>query len=187
MIKAVIFDIGGVLRENLKVKSFWKNKRGSRKLRHAFGTGKLSNKEFIKKGTKLLDLSEKEFLKQYKKAYSISKIKKNVFSILRKIKVKKYILSDNNAIYTSYEKKEHAEIFKEVDRAFLSQNIGMRKDKVQAFKFVIKRIKTKPEEAVMIDDENDNLKNARKLGMKTILFKNSRQLKKDLKKLGINI
>ena len=42
MIKAVIFDIGGVLRENIDVKNFWKNRKESKKIRYDFGTGKLT-------------------------------------------------------------------------------------------------------------------------------------------------
>ena len=187
MIKAVIFDIGGVEVNNVKIKDFWKNKSRSKKIRYDFGTGKLTIKQFIKKGGQLLCLPEKEFLKEYKKAYDKIKTHKGVIKIFKKIKLNKYILSDNNPLHTQFIKESHKEIFKTADKVFLSQKMGMRKDKVATFKFVLKKIKRKPGETVMIDDEESNLRHARKLGMRTILFKNARQLKKDLKKFGINI
>lgn len=185
MIKAVIFDIGGVLRNNIDVKRFWKSSKGSKRLREDFGTGKLSIKEFISKGSKLLNLSEEEFFKEYKKAYDNTRLNKKVFNIYKKIRLNKYLLSDTNPLHTNFEKKKYKKIA--AKKIFLSHNIGMRKNKVETFKFIIKKAKLNPEEVIMIDDEPKNLDNAKKLGMCTILFKNAKQLKKDLKKFGINI
>lgn len=187
MIKAVIFDIGGVLRENIDIGDFWKNKKQSEKLRQDFGTGKLSIREFIRRASKLLDIPEKDFVREYKKAYGKLKLKIDVFKIFKEIKERKYFLTDTNPLHTMYEKKEYGQIFKKADMVFLSQKMGFRKNDIRAFRYVFKRIKFKPEETVIIDDSQGNLDNARKIGMKTILFKNAKQLKRDLKRLGINI
>ena len=69
MIKAVVWDIGGVLIDNPNIRNFWQKKKSSRKLRNEFGSGKLSKKEFIKRGAELLGMSQKKFLEGYKRAY----------------------------------------------------------------------------------------------------------------------
>ena len=56
----------------------------------------------------------------------------------------------------------------------------------------MKRIKKKDKdmknkEVLFIDNQEWNLKPARKLRMKTILFKDNKQFVKDLKKLGVSV
>lgn len=60
-IKAVVWDIGGVLLEDPKVGEFWKGKKESKELRKKFGSGKISINDFIKKGSKILNISQKQF------------------------------------------------------------------------------------------------------------------------------
>jgi len=45
----------------------------------------------------------------------------------------------------------------------------------------------KPEEAVFIDNRDWNIIPAKKLGMKTVLFRNNKQTFRELKKLGVKI
>ena len=187
MIKAVVFDSGGVLVNNVNTKKFWSNSKKSLKLRKNFGIGKISTKEFIGKGSVLLKMSKKDFFKKYKEAYDKITLHKEVFKIYKKINIDKYVLSDNNPIHTRYTKRDYKEIFEISKKTFLSQKIGMRKEKIKTFKYVIDKIKTNPKEVLMIDDEKSNLKNAKKIGIKTILYKNPKQLKKDLKKLGVEV
>lgn len=49
----------------------------------------------------------------------------------------------------------------------------------------LRRLKVKPEECVFVDDKEENLETARKLGMNVILFKNPGQLERELKKLSL--
>ena len=48
---------------------------------------------------------------------------------------------------------------------------------------VLKKLKVKGDECVFIDNEERNIKTAKSLGMKTILFKSMRQLRKELREL----
>ena len=68
-IKAVVFDVGGVLIEGIDIKEFWKGNPEARKLRDQFGAGEISEKEFILQGAKLLGITEDEFSKKYTEAY----------------------------------------------------------------------------------------------------------------------
>lgn len=179
--------MGGVLRENIDINNFWGDSKDSGRLRKDFGTGKISTKKFIKKGAKLLEISEREFLRKYKRAYNKPELNKEVFDIYKRIKVKKYLLSDTNPLHNKYEKDKYSHIFKIADKVFLSYKIGLRKDNIKTFKFIKQKIKTASGEILMIDDSINNLKNAKKLGMKTILFRDNKQLIKELKDLGVKI
>ena len=187
MIKAIIFDIGGVLRENIDLNDFWGDSKDSDKLRKGFGTGKISTKKFIKRGAKLLKISESKFLREYKRVYNKPELDKEVFDIYKRIKVKKYLLSDTNPLHNSYEKNKYDYIFKIANKVFLSYKIRLRKDNVKTFKIITQKIKTLPREILMIDDSLKNLKNAEKAGMNVLLFKNAKQLKQELRKSGRSI
>ena len=52
---------------------------------------------------------------------------------------------------------------------------------------VTQKLGVLPEECVFIDDFKRNIIPAKELGIKTILFRNFKQLKEDLSKLGIKI
>ncbi len=49
----------------------------------------------------------------------------------------------------------------------------------------LQKFSLRPNQVIYIDDKNDNLGPAAGLGMKTILFRNIRQLEEDLKKAGL--
>ena len=52
---------------------------------------------------------------------------------------------------------------------------------------MLERLKVKANECIYIDDREVNLEPAKKLGMKTILFRNAKQLKKELINYDIKI
>ena len=54
------------------------------------------------------------------------------------------------------------------------------KASAKMIKYVLKKFKVKPEEAIMIDDQDFNLVEAKKLGVKTIYYKNFKQFKKKM-------
>jgi HAD superfamily hydrolase (TIGR01509 family) len=71
------------------------------------------------------------------------------------------------------------------DDLILSFNFGFTKKEIEFYKILIKRIKCKPEECVLIDDSPIVLEIAKSFKIKTILFKNLKQLEFDLKNLKI--
>lgn len=187
MIKAIVFDIGGVLVENVNHKEFWQDRKGAEELRQRFGSGKLSMKNFVKSASKILELSENEFINKYKRVYSDINLNKEIFKIYKKIKINKYILSDTNPIHTYFLRKKFPEIFKISKKVFMSHKIRFRKKEQETFKFLIEKLGEAPEEIVFVDDKKEVIKIAKKLGIKTILFKNNKQLVRDLRKLGVEV
>jgi HAD superfamily hydrolase (TIGR01509 family) len=61
----------------------------------------------------------------------------------------------------------------------------MKKPHKKFYQLLFKKSQLKPEELVFIDDSEPNIIAAKKLKMNVILFQNARQLKKDLKKIGV--
>jgi epoxide hydrolase-like predicted phosphatase len=71
------------------------------------------------------------------------------------------------------------------DRVFASCYLKMAKPDPKIYKFVLKKMKSEPTEAVFIDNLEKNVQGARRVGIKSIRFTNSRSLAKQLKTFGI--
>ena len=69
----------------------------------------------------------------------------------------------------------------------LSSEVGMRKPDEQIFRLFLKEAKVQANECIFIDDEKKMLENANKIGIKTIHFKNSEQLKNELNRYRISL
>ncbi|MBU0952846.1 MAG: HAD family phosphatase [Nanoarchaeota archaeon] len=87
---------------------------------------------------------------------------------------------------------EHAAInrrhglYKGFDVVALSNELGIRKPNPAIYRYVMKRLKRKPEECVFTDDLPENVESARQLDMHAFQFHNIIQLKRDLKELGVH-
>jgi FMN phosphatase YigB (HAD superfamily) len=186
MIKAVVWDIGGVLFEDPDVGNFWGDTSGSKELRKEFGSGQISKEEFIKKGAKCLNIDEKSFMKKYQKTYLCPKKQiKESLEVYKKMKTDKYILSDTNPIFAEGTNDNEKEIYPFAKRVFLSHEIKLRKSDIQTFKFIIKEIGLNPNEILFIDNKEEYIRDAESLGIVGIHYQNPSKLKSDLKKLGI--
>lgn len=183
-IKAILWDIGGVLLRDPYIGEFWQNKEESKILRSLFGTGKISPEEFIKRASKLLNISEKEFLDNYEKAYFPIE-KEEAYELFKKTKGKNYILSDTNPIYLQFIRKKHEDLFNLVNKQFMSSEIGYRKKEKELFEKVIKILNKEPEKILFIDNKKELLEVAETFGIKTILFENKEQLEKELKEYDL--
>jgi len=207
-VKAVIFDVGGVLAlgggNSQKIK--WHYTKGV----HSFLAdyfkinidqwfdsidtvyaksieGKISEKETLSIMAKNLKVPLKKlkriFIKTYKRNFKQNKpLYKFAFS-LKKKGYKIAILSDQWHISRrALIKKKYMKRF---DKVIISCDVGMRKPSIKIYKFILQKLSLPPHSTVFIDNREWNLKPAKKLGMKTILFKNNRQLIQELSKLGV--
>lgn len=64
-----------------------------------------------------------------------------------------------------------------------SAEVGLRKPDPQIFQHVLDLLGADPEEVVFVDDFSENILAARKLGLRTIQFKNAQQARNDLEAL----
>ncbi len=186
MIKAVIWDIGGVLLEDPKINSFWKN-TDSKTLRHKFGCGEISINEFIKQGAKFLNINESDFLKKYKISYFSINIIKDGYNIFKKMKTNKYILSDTNPLHSKYIKENYPELFDLSKKVYLSNEIGFRKNSIEVFEYVIKDLGLNSNEVLFIDNKKEIVHLAKSIGINGIVYTNKNNLIYNLKKYDFMI
>jgi putative hydrolase of the HAD superfamily len=195
MIKGIIFDWFGVcttenwgdcvqreLAKKLNM-SEEKIKKEYKSLLQDFMKTKLSKEEFFEKFISALDSSKNsneffylleiipdlntellEFIKNLKKQYKI------------------YLLSNNvSELFEQYEKKINFNDY--FDLMFLSHELKISKTQDEIWDVLLSKVNCRPEELLFIDNKESYLEFARKRGIKTILFKNNEQVKKEINKL----
>jgi len=110
--------------------------------------------------------------------------------ILKKLKKQGYrtgIIS-NISFFSVKRVKKNTNFLKYIDYPLFSYIAGTVKPDKKIFRKMLRKARVKPEQALMIGDNYENdVKTPRSLGMKAVLYKNYPQLKKELKKFGIDI
>ena len=192
MIKAVIFDVGGVLVNASPVfdeivGEFHLDKN---KAAHDY-------EKIIRKHEKGL-IDEKTFWKILKKKFRISKpipnpsplinryrkeikIDHNILRIALALKEKGYrtaVLSNVVPTHASYLKG--LGLYKHFDIAILSHKEGLLKPDPKIFKLAARKLNVLPRECLFIDDVEAYMKGAERTGMKGIRFVNAKKLEKDI-------
>lgn len=208
-IKAVIFDVGGVLhlpqykkvhggklKELSSVHIQIANKFGmdlDGYFRCVGGTlsdstvGRINKTQTVKRLAELLRANPKKikkvYLDAYKKRYDQNKPMHKFALGLKKKGYKIGILSDQWAI--SKEGVIEKKLMSKFDSVVISTDVKMTKPNPKIYKLILKRLKVRAKETLFIDNRAWNLRPAKKLGMKTILFKNNKQFFKEIKKFGL--
>ncbi|MEK6932463.1 MAG: HAD family phosphatase [Nanoarchaeota archaeon] len=183
MIKAIIFDIGGVVVNNLgkEIRKEVNNKffiKYYAKYNKMLDSGNITLAQLEEIYKKYANLNlRKIYIEAAKKSMINKKVKNLVFKLNKKYKV----------IYLSNTFKEHYIVRKRqgVYKGFLfginSYKLRMRKPYIAIYKLTLRKLNLRPEECLFIDDRKDNIKTARKLKINSILFRNYFQLIKGLK------
>jgi putative hydrolase of the HAD superfamily len=95
----------------------------------------------------------------------------------------------SNWDHTSFDicKKVHPAIFRYFEAIVISGHIKRIKPNKDSFEYLIQTYKLNPQDCILIDDQEVNVRAARKYGMQAVLIQNHdyEQLKADLKQLGI--
>lgn len=185
MIKAVIWDVGGVMLFDDDIRLFWKDIPNSKPLRKEFRANKISVNEFINKGSKLFGITTQEFLKKYKETYFSVTLIPETFEIYKKMITPKYIFSNTNPIYAEFVLKTYPEIYALSKKNYLSHEMGVLKEGPEVFDSIIKEIGLLPSEILFIDDHQEKTEFAKIAGMNVIHYQNQTQLKKELKDLKV--
>jgi HAD superfamily hydrolase (TIGR01509 family) len=116
--------------------------------------------------------------------YSFFKLDKKAIELNKKLNKDGYrtlLLSKNTRSQFSFAVKKFKlkNRFKNIINTY---ELNLPKASKATLKVIMKRFKVKPEEIIYADDQANNLKDARTLGVKTILVKNFPQFKKELNK-----
>jgi len=117
---------------------------------------------------------------------SISLIK-GTFELVKKLKKNGYkvLFLSNSHIDTTPQHKKQYKFHKQFDGGLFSHEHEFFKPDKRFYEQLLRETKSEPEECVYIDDREANLKPAKELGMKVILFRNPEQLNEELEKLGV--
>ena len=112
----------------------------------------------------------------------------HVLEVARQLKQNSWplhLLSDQLHFRTRFIKEHNDLSF--FDNLFFSSETGFIKPEKEAYLNVLNKINRTPDQCVFIDNNQDNVVGAEKVGIKSILFKNEGQLQSELEKLGIAI
>ena len=192
MIKAIIFDWGGVLISDptwgvvsycakyFKVQEE-KLYRTQRKFKLDFQKGKTSESIFWKNICSELGIQKSVSHSLWKQAFASAYEEKNeVFSIatsLKKKGLKIGFLSNTELPAMEFFLEQRYDLF---DAAVFSCVEGRAKPDPKIYKIILKRLQAKPEESLFIDDKEEFVHAARNLGMNAIVFLDIEQVKNNL-------
>ncbi|MFX0027640.1 MAG: HAD family hydrolase [Candidatus Hermodarchaeota archaeon] len=202
-VKAVIFDLGGVIVE-LDFSNFYNsiitqsplNKPQTPILLEFFRQsdiyhqGLMSDEEFYHLACDLLQVCEVEQQGFFDAFNSIiSSCNPDIVEVIKEIKqynrVKLLCLSNVNSSHWDFLKSKKWDFLDYFDELILSHEVHMTKPDKKIFEFTIEKAGCKPEEIVFIDDGINNIRAARELGIIGIKFTNKEDLVKELEKLKI--
>jgi len=197
MIKVIIFDVGGVYLKGSFIDFINKSRKllGIDKKFYTdkeiifdkdFNRGKISAEICFQNyfSVPISDSQMKQIIKIWTTTWKPTLSMKNLIIKLKK-NYRLAILSNSDPLNSpNYYKKGLYQYF---DPIILSHELGILKPDKKIYEITIKKLKVKSNECIFIDDQEDNLKPAKDMGMTTILFKSPLQLKQDLKKLFIKL
>lgn len=205
MIKVIIFDLGGVVIESAfkpfsaEIETLYdipkeKVETIVRKHWNPLLRGEIKEGEYWKRFAN--DLNIKYEPKRFREIMlSFYVLKNEVVKLLKRLK-KRYkiaLLSNVSREWMEYTKQKYPmnELFDIILTSYklrlAKPHSSKYKNDAEIYRVSLEKINIEPNECIFIDNNEQNLRPAKKLGIKTILFKNAKQLESALKKLRINL
>ncbi len=195
MLKAIIFDFGGVFSVEADIKKFLQNNaikfkidpEEVNKISSAIWAearlGKIDSNIFWEKLCELVGMDSLEFKKYFIENTTL--VEYNLYDFVKynlKGKYKLAILSNQieSWLETVLEENNFREVF---DFVITSYNTGLAKPDLAIYQKTLEILDLKAEECLFIDDLAQNLVPAQTLGMQTILFENYEQFLGELNKV----
>lgn len=195
MIKAVLFDYGGVIKvghvlsldlakifdiseEEVKIKKEEINKVGEQASK-----GTITDDQLFLKISEILDKPlPRNYLAMAKKLYSDTFVFiPEILDLAKNLKlrgIKTAVLSNIGKFHSDVTREKNG--YDEFDPVILSYEVKMRKPEPEIYKLALEKVGAKPEECIFIDDKEENLVPARQLGIATVLAKEPSQIVRDV-------
>ncbi len=190
MIKALIFDFGGVVTDRgyllwmkEEIPNFEKNKLFYNDLSDKYDLGIITHKEFTEIIAKESGIGKDVI---WEKIFNKIKVNSELLIIINRLK-KKYKI----ALLTNFHHKPLSELFikydleKYFDLKVISSLHKLHKPDSKIFKKILRLLNIKPEEAIFIDDSQKYINGGKNIGLKSFLFTTNQKLKEDLKSCGV--
>ena len=169
---------------NMSAGEFLKRKQETIEIFFDLMRGKISEDEYINHLTKGADVSKEKIKELFRKNINIPV--EGTMDIIKRLEgnYNLILLSDYPKEWKEFllENNKEIEIFK---IKYFSCDYGKIKSDGDFFKYVIKDLNISPEDSIFIDDLERNVETASKYGIKGIVFRNSKQLEEELKKVGL--
>ncbi len=201
MIKAGIFDVGGVLHTNeiahvhddiVKTLGITHDafEKAANRFLTSLQTGKITEQTFweeIIHDTQAPGKLPNESLygREFKKRLTLHA---DVFTLLHRLKGSGYklaVLSTTIQPHVDILKKKH--LFTNFDVHVFSTDVALVKPDPAIYRYALNQLNVKPEETFFVDDLQENIQAANKLGIHGILFKDIDGLKQRLLALNVAI
>lgn len=200
MIKTIIFDLGGVLvperRDRIIDEMTIFLGQPFDKIKAPFekevSSGKMTLLDMYRSILKKVDknFSPEEALKKHISLYlkimynprnGKLNLDKDVLDFVLELKKKfRVVCLTNTEKETADINKERGGIFEYFDKSFLSSDMGLRKPQLEIYLEVLKNLGNEASEVVFIDDNLEYVRGAETIGIKSVHFKNLKQLKKEV-------
>lgn len=214
-IKHFIFDFGGVMIEKTFVLknvldmiesdlniSIPRNENSYiRKNKRGLSSGRISSQDFLEKIFKKYyypfqnkngalppkKVNTEYYIDLWFDLYSqVTNISSEMAEIIERLHQADYTVSLMSNTHGIHAKSNLLRGFYDIfDNVFLSNEIGFIKPDMDKYKYMLKKLDTKPKKCVFIDDKIQNLVPARELGFIVIRFESFNKFKEQLNELGI--
>jgi putative hydrolase of the HAD superfamily len=201
MIKAIIFDLGGVIvpldfpraYQALEALGACAAKEiptriAATGLVPRFETGKVEPEEFARQMCESLSLtlSFDTFCDLWAKIFPPHTLIPEDFLKALRQNYRLLLLSNTNAIHFGFILKNYP-LLRHLNHFVLSYEIGVMKPEPEIYQAAIARSECKPEECFFVDDVLDNVEAARREGMDAERFVSFEQLQRDLRARAIDV
>ncbi len=199
-IRAVIFDMGGVLLTN-RIEEILQglagalgiDKKAFREFQLGYHDrmirGRLSVREFAGMVDERfgLGMGADRIIQLWKRSYlEVMSVNEGILEIVRKLKEKGYklgIISNVPDLHAQINRERN--LFRPFDVCILSCEVGLTKPQEEVFRLAASRLGLMPEECVFIDDREKYLSVPRKMGFRVIQYKGNEELISELGKTGV--
>jgi epoxide hydrolase-like predicted phosphatase len=197
MIKAFIFDFGGVLvrTEDYSPRHAWDDRLGlptgsvERAVHHSdiwiqAQLGRITPRAYWHGVAELLYMRQDDIAELRRDYFSGDRLNHRVVALIRDLREKEYriALLSNESLQLESRLHEHGinDLF---DPILISAQMGIMKPDPTVYRVALQTLGAQPYEAVFIDDSLVNVRGAQPLGIHTILFRPELDLKAEIVKL----
>lgn len=184
MIKAILFDVGGVIYKHPRspipiiFSRIYRQPYADvfmvyRNLKRGLFTGKITADQFILTVGRKFDASipvaeVKELWIKYYRKFAVPD--RTVLRYVKKLRQLYRVYLFSNTVALSSDLNEKIGLFKYFDGRFLSFEMRMKKPDPAVYLAVLKHLNLSGDECVFVDDQEGNLRPAHKLGFRTVHF-----------------
>ena len=152
----------------------------------SFDKGKINPKEFYNQVIKKLKarIDYRSFYSIYNDIFSLNP---PVLEIMKRLKrdYRLVLLSNTDVMRFGFVKKKFPEVMI-FDEYVLSYEVGFMKPHPRIFKEALKRAGFEAKECIFLDDREENIKGAQKLGINGILFGHQTDLEVVMREMGLS-